>query len=122
MQIHALFFIRNTVKFRMVLFLIFPPKDTSPVAYLFLIFTNISCSLVSYKPKVTVRVKKSCEFGTENCNIHHLFFHVHIIKSIHIEKLSISSNLCFFSLGFLVNVILMFLNFTWLTRACFLHF
>ena len=37
--------IRNTVKIRVVLFLIFLPKDTSRVAYLFLIFSQIPYSL-----------------------------------------------------------------------------
>ena len=44
--LHALSFIRNTVKFKMVLFLFFPQKETSPVAYLLLIFIQISYSLV----------------------------------------------------------------------------
>ena len=43
--IHSVWFIRNTVKFDLVLFLNFSEKDPRPVAYLFLIFSKISSSL-----------------------------------------------------------------------------
>ena len=45
MPIHSVWFIRNTVKFDLVLFLNFSEKGPRPVAYLFLIFSKISSSL-----------------------------------------------------------------------------
>ena len=44
-EIHAIFFIRNTVEFQLVLFLKFPPNWTSFVAYLLLNFLKIFHSL-----------------------------------------------------------------------------
>ena len=44
-RIHSVWFIRNTVKFDLVLFLNFSEKGPRPVAYLFLIFSKISSSL-----------------------------------------------------------------------------
>ena len=45
LDVHSVWFIRNTVKFDLVLFLNFSEKGPRPVAYLFLIFSKISSSL-----------------------------------------------------------------------------